>query len=92
MAEPVLIYALVINGLAFILFGVDKQRAVAHEWRIPESTLIGISVLGGCLGSWLGMRVFHHKTKKPLFRYGIPVIILLWLIVLCLLWKTAQGI
>ena len=92
VAEPVLLYALVINVLAFVLFGIDKRRAVYHHWRIPESTLIAVAVLGGCVGSYAGMRVFHHKTKKPLFRYGIPVIILLWLIVLYLLWKTTRGI
>lgn len=92
VAEPVLLYALVINVLAFVLFGIDKRRAVYHRWRIPESTLIAVAVLGGCIGSYFGMRVFHHKTKKPLFRYGILVIILLWVIVLYLLWKTTRGI
>ena len=68
---------LVLNGLSFALFGLDKARAKAGAWRIPETLLILSAVVSGGIGAWIGMKVFHHKTRKPLFSIGIPVIILL---------------
>ena len=68
---------LVLNGLSFALFGLDKARAKAGAWRIPEKLLILSAVVSGGIGAWIGMKVFYHKTRKPLFSIGIPVIILL---------------
>ena len=64
------------NLIALILFGIDKQRAVQGRWRIPESVLILSAICGGGIGAWLGMRLFHHKTRKPLFAFGVPLIAL----------------
>lgn len=64
------IYFLAVNLLAFALMGVDKSRAVRGGWRIPEVQLFLFPLLGGAPGGLLGMLVFHHKTRKPLFRYG----------------------
>ena len=58
---------------------VDKQKARKNLWRIPEATLLTVAILGGSVGSLLGMRLFHHKTRKPKFSVGIPVILLLQL-------------
>ena len=69
-------YALV-NVLAFALFGIDKAKARNGSWRIPEKTLITSAILFGALGAWIGMKVFHHKTRKPLFAVGVPVLCLL---------------
>ena len=77
MDNSMRIYLMCVNLLAFILFGIDKEKARRHAWRIPESTLILAAVCGGGPGAWLGMRVFHHKTRKPLFHFGIPFITLL---------------
>lgn len=60
-------------GLA--LMGMDKQRAIHHQWRISESTLMGVALCGGALGVVLGMFLFHHKTNKPLFFLGVPLIL-----------------
>ena len=65
-----------INLTAFVLYGIDKHRAVRNRWRIPESVLILSAVLGGGIGAYLGMRIFHHKTRKPLFALGVPLIML----------------
>ncbi len=92
MDKTVLLTVGFLNVLAFVLFGIDKHRAINGKWRIQESTLIAVSVLGGCFGAYLGMRVFHHKTRKPLFRYGIPVILLLWIGIWYLYCRTAQII
>lgn len=80
-------YLVVINIVAIALYGMDKAKAVAGAWRIPEKTLIGIALLGGSAGALLGMYCFHHKTRKTLFRYGIPVILLLQLLFTYGIWS-----
>ncbi|MEF9941793.1 MAG: DUF1294 domain-containing protein [Lachnospiraceae bacterium] len=73
----VIIYVLLINLIAFTLYGQDKCRAAKGEWRIQEKILLEIAILGGSLGAFLGMQFFHHKTKKPKFYIGIPMIMLI---------------
>ncbi|MGM9833846.1 MAG: DUF1294 domain-containing protein [Candidatus Limisoma sp.] len=72
-----LYYLLAVNVVAFILFGVDKYNARKGNRRIREVTLLAMAALGGSVGAWVGMRIWHHKTKHRKFRYGIPFIILL---------------
>ena len=72
-----LLYAIfIINIITFFVYGLDKLKAVNHWWRIPEWVLLGLAVAGGSVGAYLGMQVFRHKTLKPLFRFGVPVILL----------------
>lgn len=72
-----LLYAIIfINIISFFAYGLDKLKAVNHWWRIPEWVLLGLAVAGGSVGAYLGMQVFRHKTLKPLFRFGVPVILL----------------
>ena len=66
------IILIIVNIIAFIMYGVDKRRAVHHQWRISERALILISVFGG-VGGLLGMIVFHHKTRKWKFRILVPM-------------------
>lgn len=75
MIELVLIY-LVLNCIAFLLMKVDKRRAIKNKWRISESTLWTISIVGGALGSWAGMNTFRHKTKHKTFQFGLPLLTL----------------
>jgi Predicted membrane protein len=56
---------------------IDKQRAIHKEWRIPEKTLIGVSLFGGAVGMLLGMSSFKHKTKHKKFTIGVPFILLM---------------
>lgn len=74
-----IIYGCAMNLAGFISMGLDKSRAKRGEWRIPERTLFLIAVLGGSLGSVLGMQVFRHKTRHKQFVIGMPVILLLQL-------------
>ena len=67
---------LIVNVLAFLLYGIDKWKAKHSRWRIPESVLLGMAVVGGSIGAWLGMRVWHHKTQHKKFRYGVPLILI----------------
>ena len=70
-------YLLAINIASFFLYGIDKYKAKKGKWRISEATLLLMAVVGGCIGAWSGMRLWHHKTMHKKFKYGIPVIIIL---------------
>lgn len=78
--EIVMGYLVIINVVGFLAMGLDKAKAKAGAWRIPEKTLFSIAILGGGLGVWLGMNSFRHKTKHWYFKYGVPVIFLVELI------------
>ena len=69
-------YLLAINAVAFILYGIDKYKAKKNQWRISEATLLTMAAIGGSIGAWAGMRLWHHKTMHKKFKYGIPLIII----------------
>ena len=71
----VLAYLVIMNATGFLFMLIDKQKAKAHKWRIPESVLLGIAVVGGSLGSLLGMKIFRHKTRHLKFTLGLPLIL-----------------
>ena len=70
-------YLLAINAVASIVYGIDKYKAKNAKWRIPETTLLLLAAIGGSIGAWAGMRLWHHKTMHKKFKYGIPIIIIL---------------
>lgn len=76
-----LIYLIAISIIAIIATAVDKISAAAHGRRIPERTLLFISVLGGSAAMFLTMTIIHHKTRKLKFMAGIPAIIIVQLII-----------
>lgn len=69
------LYYLCVNIVAFILYGLDKKYAREGRWRIPEKTLLGIAMIGGAAGAWIGMQTFRHKTKHLSFRVLVPLFI-----------------
>lgn len=70
-------YLIIINVLAFLVYGLDKQKAKRGAWRIPEATLLLLAAIGGSVGAFAGMQVFRHKTRHLKFTLGVPVIFLL---------------
>lgn len=80
MKELVSFYLLVINIISFILMYVDKKKAINHQWRISEHTLMVVSLIGGSIGTILGMKIFRHKTKHVKFYVGVPIIFFIQLI------------
>ena len=76
------IYLLVINLFGFFAMGLDKHKAKKGKWRIPEKTLFLVALLGGSLGTTIGMHVFHHKTKHWYFKFGMPLIFVIQMILL----------
>ena len=85
MSKFILIYAAIINIVGFFSMFIDKRRAKKNQWRIPEKTLFLLAILGGSIGSNIGMRLFRHKTKHWYFVYGMPAILIIQIIIICLL-------
>ena len=75
-------YIIAVNLCAFVLFGVDKWKAKKGWMRIAEAFLLMTAVLGGSVGAWIGMKVWHHKTLHKKFRYGLPAIILVQMVLI----------
>ena len=75
--EEIICYLLAINIATFLLYGIDKYKAKKNQWRISEATLLTMAAIGGSIGAWAGMRLWHHKTMHKKFKYGIPVIIIM---------------
>ncbi len=71
------VYLLAVNVSAFLIFGIDKWKAVNGRWRISEKTLFFLAAVGGSVGALAGMVGFHHKIRKPLFYLGVPLVLLL---------------
>ena len=82
------LYLFAINVVTFLLYGIDKWRAKRARWRIPESVLLGLAAIGGSVGAWLGMGIWHHKTQHKKFRYGVPVMLLIQIALLVWFWKV----
>ena len=72
------------NVIAFVTYGADKQKAKRQQWRVPENVLIALAALGGSVGAWAAMYLFHHKTRKSKFSIGVPLILALQILTVCL--------
>ena len=91
--QIIIIYLITINVVTFFLYGIDKWKAKRSKWRIPEATLLGLAVIGGSIGAWLGMKVWHHKTQHKKFKYGLPLILLAQIALIALTsCKTKQTV
>ncbi|MBQ7584227.1 MAG: DUF1294 domain-containing protein [Lachnospiraceae bacterium] len=85
MQKVFIIYLAAINFITFAAFGTDKWKAASHRWRISEATLLGLCFTGGSVGGLLGMYLFRHKTRKPAFFAGIPLMIIIQIAVFFLI-------
>lgn len=79
-------YLLLVSSVGFVQMGIDKRRAIKNAWRISEARLIATAFIGGSFGVYLGMRVFHHKTKHPLFTWSVPIAMILHLLLIGAVW------
>ena len=71
------LYGIIVNVAGFAAMGIDKGRARRKVWRIPESTLFLIALIGGSIGCLVGMYGFRHKTRHWYFVWGMPAILIL---------------
>lgn len=85
--QIILCYLVIMNGMGFFFMGIDKWKAKKRAFRIPETTLLLVSALGGAAGALLGMRLFHHKTRHWYFAYGIPAMLIVHILVWLFMWK-----
>lgn len=69
-------YLLIINLIGLLIMLIDKRKAKKGSWRIPEKTLLLVAILGGSIGTMIGMYWFRHKTKKLRFTIGFPAILI----------------
>lgn len=84
-------YLIIINIIGFFLMGADKLKAKKRAWRIPESTLFVVALIGGSIGTTAAMHIFRHKTRHWYFLYGMPAILLIQIIlVLILIYSPIQ--
>ena len=83
----ILLYIVLINIMTFFIYGIDKLKAKKSKWRVPENTLIGMAIIGGSIGAWLGMKIWHHKTLHKKFKYGVPLILVAQTALCCYLLK-----
>ena len=81
----ILVYLVIINLISFAAMGVDKARARKRSWRIPESTLFVLAIIGGSVGSIVGMHLFRHKTLHWYFLYGMPAILIIQILIVVIL-------
>ena len=82
MANALLYYLIVINIVTFLVYGIDKWKAKQGSWRISEVSLLILAVIGGCIGALLGMKIWHHKTMHKKFKYGLPLILIIQIILI----------
>lgn len=75
------LYLVAINVVTFFIYGIDKWKAKRSTWRITETSLLLLALLGGSIGAWLGMKAWHHKTLHKKFTFGIPLIFIIQLAV-----------
>ena len=85
MLQTIIYYLVTINVATFFTFGIDKWKAKRAKQRIREAALLLLAIFGGSIGAWLGMKIWHHKTQHKKFKYGLPIILLVHIILVWLL-------
>ena len=85
-------YAIVINVITLLMYGIDKWKAKHSKWRIPEATLLIMAAVGGSIGAWTGIKLFHHKTLHKKFKYGVPAIFLIQLGIVVFIYLKTNNI
>ncbi|MGE7624210.1 DUF1294 domain-containing protein [Viridibacillus sp. NPDC096237] len=81
MSAIILYWILLMSAIGLILMGYDKRKAINHEWRIRERTLWLVALFGGGIGSYIGMRIFRHKTQHTSFAFGLPAIAVIYAVI-----------
>ena len=87
----VIIYYLAINVVAFLVYAVDKHKAIKKQWRVPEATLLTLAAIGGAFGSWAAMQSCRHKTQKKKFTIPVPFFVMVHILVLAWVLGAFQG-
>ncbi len=86
----IILYLIIINIMGLLIMLIDKKKAINSKWRIPEKTIFIVTMLGGGIGTIIGMYKFRHKTKKLKFTIGLPVITLSEIVLI--IWIAIRGL
>ena len=87
-----LFYYTAVNLAAFILFFLDKRRAIRNRWRISERTLLLTAFCGGSAGALIAMHLFHHKTRKAKFSVTVPLLLILHILLFFFVFSDRGGL
>ena len=90
MTQTIVYILIALNIVTFFVYGIDKWKAKQGSWRISEATLLTLAVVGGSIGALLGLKVWHHKTMHKKFKYGLPLILIIQIILIGYLSSTAM--
>lgn len=85
------VYIVIISIITFLVYGIDKFRAKHDRYRIPEKVLLFLAAIGGSIGALCGMYFFRHKTRKPAFYIGVPIILILQVILLVVILRSITS-
>ena len=89
MAALLLSCIIGVNVITFVVYGIDKLKAKKGKWRVPETTLLQLAIVGGSVGALCGVKMWHHKTMHAKFKYGIPLIMAMQAgLLVCLMTKA----
>ena len=86
----IIAYFAAVNLIGYASMGIDKYRAQNHKWRISEAMLFFFAIIGGSVGSIIGMKFFRHKTKHKKFTIGLPIILLIQIAIVIYLIVSPQ--
>jgi uncharacterized membrane protein YsdA (DUF1294 family) len=92
MLRFLILYFFLINIVTFVTFGIDKNLSKHNQLRVPESTLLLLSALGGALGGFLAMYIFRHKTQKAKFFLVVPMLLVLHIVIAILVTFKNLGV
>ena len=84
--DPLLSWLVSANLVTFLAYGYDKRIAGSGRTRIPERTLLTLVFVGGSLGAFIGMHLFHHKTAKSSFQVRFWAIVAVQVLILIVYW------
>ena len=88
----IVLYLVLVNLWSYWAFRADKQRATIGDWRIPESRLLALALMGGWAGAKIGQRRFRHKTRKQPFGTLLNIVPIVWVMGIMLMTLAAGPI
>lgn len=80
--EDFIIYFVIVNVLAYLIMRIDKNRSRSGKRRISEASLLSLAAIGGSVGILVSMYILHHKTRKKKFKFGVPLMLILQILLI----------
>lgn len=87
MLSIYILYIILLSIITFIMFYIDKKKAINNKRRIKESTLLFLSFIGGAIGAYFSRILYRHKTKKIYFSIIIYTFILIHILIFILIYR-----